>query len=470
MSQDIKRQLDPIFMAKTVAVYGASNRPRKWGYSIVERLVKSGFPGAIYPVNPRETEILGQPVYPSIFDVPKPVDLVVFTVPAASVPQAMRDCIAHGVRGALVISAGFAEVGEEGQRLQDEVVAIAREGGIRFVGPNCNGIWSSAAHLCLFEPRAPRAGPIALVSQSGVFGGYLAQLAEQKGYGLSKFISAGNQADLQTSDYLEYLAEDEDTRVIVLYVEGFKEGRRFLEVAREVVKRKPIVVYKAGRTTVGQRAVMSHTGSMMVEDNIFDAACRQAGLIRSYEAVFSFDMAEALAYCRIPRGRRVAVICISGGQGVVASDTCAFLGLEVPELDDETKNILKREHLAPHAPVPRNPIDLAGDLSTPLLFGRVAQLVAPLSYIDIIIMNSPQVDTAGGDPQAAGEARQAAEIIASIPSRWGKPVILLQIRGRERDPFESLFKGAGIVSYETPEECARAAFALARYGEVRRGL
>lgn len=469
MGKEIVSQLDPIFRARSVAIIGASNNPTKWGYSLVERPLRSGFGGPLYPINPREREVLGVPAYPSIAQVPGPVDLAVFTMPAAAVPAALEECLAHQVRGAVVISAGFAEAGPQGRALQEELVRVARRGGIRFVGPNCNGIWSSAAGLSLFSSSAPKPGPFAFVSQSGAFGGQLAQMAMAKGYGLSKFISSGNQADLNDADYLEYLAEDPDTKVIVLYVEGLREPRRFLETAREVVRHKPIVVYKAGRTPVGGRAVLGHTGSLMMAEAVFEALCQQVGLIRAYESSHPFDMAEALASCPLPKGRRVGIIAMTGGQCVITSDFCAYLGLEVPELDAQTQGRL-REILAPHAPPPRNPVDIAGDFRTPLTFARLAEELARLNYIDTIIISPPSGGLAR-DPAASGAAlsplREAAERIAAIPSQYGKPVI---VAGNLRQGQEALvepFRQAGIPSYATPEECARAVYALVRYAEVR---
>jgi len=265
----------------------------------------------------------------------------------------MKECIEKGVKGAIVITAGFAEIGPEGKALEDEVVAIAKDGGIRFIGPNCMGIWSAAGTLSLSFEKAPLPGPIAFVSQSGTFGGVLAEIAGTKGYGMSKFISIGNQGDLSAADFLEYLAQDEDTKVILFYLEGFKDGARFFDVAKEVIKNKPIVIYKAGSTEPGRRATQSHTASVAGSDEIFDAVCRQVGLIRTHETLQSFDIAEVLARQPLPKGRRVAILG-SGGQGVVTADACAALGLEVPELDIDTVNSLQ-ESMPSYAPTQKTP-------------------------------------------------------------------------------------------------------------------
>jgi len=469
LTKDIIRQLDPIFKARSIAVIGASNTPHKWGNRMVSRPLKTGYRGAIYPVNQKEKEVEGLPAYKNIGDIPYDVDLAVFTIPAAAVPQSMAECVSKGVKGAVLITAGFAETGEEGRVLQDEVVRVAREGGIRFVGPNGMGIWSSIAYLNLSFDEAPHKGHIAFVSQSGTFGGLLAQVANLKGYGLSKFISIGNQADLKAADYLEYLGEDEDTKAIVFYMEGFQDGRRFFEVAREVVRKKPIVIYKAGRSEASARATISHTSSLIGSDEVFEALCKQAGLIRAYEATHPFDMAEALISQPLPRGNRVAIIG-SGGQGVTTSDACGVLGLEVPEFDGKTKAMLKKA-LPPHAPVPSNPVDFAAAMRTSLDEARVAEAIARIDYVDGIITNAPSYRfSRASNADTARIAIEGTELLASIPGKYGKPVITLKWRRSDNDILQDILKNARIPAYETPEQCARAMYALARYAQVRREL
>ncbi|UCB42605.1 MAG: CoA-binding protein [Dehalococcoidales bacterium] len=466
MPSYIVRQLDPIFKAKSVAIIGASREPFKWGGRTLLTIIMSGYCGEIYPVNPKEKEIAKLPCYPSVRDIPYDVDMAVIVVPAAVAPQAMADCVAKGVGGVVMITAGFAEASEEGRVLQDELVKVAREGGIRFVGPNGMGIYSSAVklNLCLHDTVKP--GKIAFVSQSGTFGGLLAEFAERKGYGLSKFISIGNQADLNAADYVEYLGEDNDTGAIVLYMEGFKDGDRFFKIAREVIKKKPILMYKAGRTEAAARATMSHTSSLAGSDEIVEAMCRQVGIIRASEVTHPFDMAEALIGLPLPRSNRVAIIG-SGGQGVVTSDTCESLGLRVPAFDRETSMKLKKV-LPPHAPVPSNPVDFAGGMRGPLDEVQVADALAQIDYIDGIICNTPHFH---GDDNSdeVKTAVQGAEIVAAIPKKYGKPVVTLSWHGHGGGgAIGDVMKAAGIPSYETPEQCARAMMALSQYAEVRR--
>ncbi len=468
VERSVVEQLRPIFEPKTVAVIGASNDLAKFGGRAFFLPLETGYKGTIYPVNPNREQIWGVKAYPSVLDIPDDIDLAVISVVAPLVPEAMEECVKKGVKGAVIITAGFAETGEEGRKLQEEVVRIAHEGGIRFVGPNSNGMWSSRVKLNLLFLSAPMPGPISFISQSGTLGGFLFELATSKGYGFSKFVSSGNQASLNVCDYLEYLAQDEDTRAIVLYIEGIAEGSRFVQVAREVVRRKPIVAYKGGRTAVGSRATLSHTASLAGSDEVFEAACKQAGIIRCYEVIHPFDLAEALACQPVPKGKRVTIIG-SGGQCVATADACASLGLELPEFDSDTKRRLK-EVLPPHAPVPTNPVDTAAP-QDPMTLPRVAEILASLDYIDGIITHAPFV---GWDlsPQRIRELLTETEMVTTIPQRYGKPVVCVGVAMRfpGTNLTQDLYRRARIPIYATPEESARAMYGLMRYGEIRRQL
>ena len=469
MTSKIVRQLDPIFKAKSIAVIGASNTPPKWGFRMVNNLLVTGYRGAIYPVNPNEKVVCGLTSYANVRDIAYDVDMAVVVVPASSVLQTMTDCVAKGIKGAVIITAGFAETSKEGQRLQDEVVKIAQKGGIRFVGPNVMGIYSSVATLNLCFDTLPPKGRIAFVSQSGTFGGFLAMRASAAGYGLSKIISIGNQADLKAADYLEYLCEDEDTGAIVFYMEGFKDGRQFFEIAQRVIKKKPIIIYKAGKTPAAVRATMSHTSSIAGSDQVFDAMCKQVGIIRAYETFHPFDMAEALVNMPLPKGNSVAIIG-GGGQGVVTSDICESLGLKVPELDEETRKKFK-QGLSPQAPMPNNPFDFAGGLRTPLDEAKIVDALAQIDYIDGIITNMPTMDLTRGPVGDVGRiAIEGAEILAAIPKKYGKPVVTLRWRVSKEDIVENIVRSARIPVYDTPERCAQAMYALVEYARIRRQL
>lgn len=469
---NVTQQLDPIFKPRSIAVIGASDIPERWGYRMLSNSLSSGFRGPIYPVHPSAKVMLGLKVYPSVLAIPGPVDLAVIVVPAAVVPQVVAECVQKGVKGAVLITAGFAEVGPQGKAAQDAIIDAARRGGLRLLGPNCLGIFSAAASLNLCFKDAPEPGHIAFISQSGTFGGYLAETAVAKGYGLSAFVSIGNQADLTATDFLEYLKEDGNTKAVALYLEGVKDGRRFMEVARQTVKRKPVLLYKAGRTEAGARATRSHTGALAGQDTVFDAMCRQAGIMRAEEVLEVFDMAQALVHQPLPRGRRIAILG-SGGLGVVTSDACCRLGLEVPEFDSATQSELKK-HVSPHAPTPRNPFDFAGGGRTASAEAEVVEEIARLPYIDGIIMPSPMRILAGTVAEEVQDTAAACERVAAIPGKHGKPLILMNWSARRKgigaDVSISILTAAGIPLYDTPEQCAHAMYSLARYAEIKREL
>ena len=337
--------------------------PGKWGFGVFSRLLLSHADRQLYPVNRQAAEVLGVRAYPDVGSIPGPVELAVIAVPPPAVPQVMRECAAKGVKAAVVITAGFGETGDEGKALENDVLAIARDAGLRFVGPNCMGHFSTASNLHTFGGESVREGAIACVSQSGNFGGYMLRRGNDMGVGFSKFVSTGNEADLHFEDYVEYLASDEQTKVITGYVEGLREPRRFFSLASEVTKRKPIVLIKVGRTSEGAKAAWSHTAALSGEDAVYDAALRQCGVIRVDEVDEMFDVAIALIGQPRPRGRRVGILTGGGGFGVVATDACVKFGLEVPPLLPQTLETLNSR--MPDRWSHANPVDMVGtnDLS-----------------------------------------------------------------------------------------------------------
>jgi acyl-CoA synthetase (NDP forming) len=466
MSEELVRQLEPIFKATSVAIIGASKDQSKWGGRTLNRALESGFRGPIYAVNPRETEIAGLKVYKDVQDIPDPVDLAVFTIPAELMPKAMESCVKKGVRGGVIISADFAETGAHGRELQEETVRIAREGGIRFIGPNGNGMWTAAVNLNISPLPTPAHGGLAFISQSGMFGGAAGRAAQLGGYGLSMFVSMGNQADITVADYVEYLEQDDSTKVIALYVEGFKDGRRFAEIAKRVTQKKPIVILKGGRSSQGARATLSHTASIAGEDRVFDAMCKQTGLIRVYQLEHLWVAAQALLRLPIPRQGRVAIVG-NGGENVVCVDTLISLGLEVPEFHEEDKLALK-EMLPPHAPIPQNPVDFAAGA-----FGceeevAVLEKMASLDNIDAIITGPPR----GQSIHVRGLAEQKKAVITAldqfckIPEKYGKPLL---VRSMGTDSLtKEMLRAAKIPIFGSTEECSLAMSALYQYGQIHR--
>jgi acyl-CoA synthetase (NDP forming) len=464
----IKAQLDPIFCPRSVAIVGASNNPDRWGYETAYNVLNwSQFRGEVYPINPKDEVVHGLKAYKSVMEVPGPIDLAVIVVNASQVVDVFRECAEKKVGGAVIITAGFAEVGDEGARLQEELTRLSRESGIRFVGPNCNGLWTSAVRLNLNFWNLVKPGPIAFISQSGTMGDYMFEVSEVKGYGFSKIVSSGNQASLDVCDYLEYLADDEDTGAVALYMEGVKDGRRFLEAARKATARKPVLAYKVGRTQAGSRAAATHTASLTGSSRLFDAACRQAGVLVCEDMLEMFDFADTLAHQPLPPGNRVGIASGGGGFCVVTAEACAKAGLEVPVLDEEAQREVL-EHVREFSPSPLNPLDLIARKSH-LDYGAAIEILAKQDYIDGLIIMPPY----GGFRRASSLESmkglvECCTTLADIPRKYQKPVLAFASREYRRTATYEILERGKIPFYESPETCARAMKALCSYGEYRR--
>lgn len=468
MKRTLKEQLDSIFRPRSVAVIGASNNPNRWGYgTMISILDWSQFRGEIYPINPKEDSVLGLKAYKSVLDVPGPIDLAVIVVNAGQVIDVFKQCIEKGVGGAVVITAGFAEIGPEGARRQEELTKLSLESGIRFVGPNCNGIWTSAVRLNLCFWDVVRPGPTSFVSQSGTMGDYLFEVAQAKGYGSAKFVSSGNQASLDVCDYLEYLCDDDETKTITLYLEGVKDGKRFLEIARKTTPKKPILAYKVGRTEAGARAAASHTASLTGSTQLFDAACRQAGVIICEDMLEMFDFAEAFGSQPLPKGNRIGIASGGGGFCVVTAEACAKSGLEVPVLDQNARaDILG--HVREFSPTPINPVDLIARKSHKD-YAAAIEVIAKQDYIDGLIIMPPY----GGfrrteSPETMTQLVEGCSIIADIPKKYGKPVLAFAMREYKTSGTYEILKRGDIPFYESPETCARVMKTLCSYSHYRR--
>ena len=376
--------LDSLFKPESIAVIGASNNPGKWGFLVLMNLLLGGFKGKIYPINPREKEILGFKVYPSISETPGPVDLAIVILPPKKTPEVIRDC-AGKVKTALVITAGFGEIGPDERKLEDELIEAAREGGIRVVGPNCNGAMCSSpsSMYALMPSYFPRPGKISMASQSGNVGGIMLRTALKRDCGFAKYVSAGNEADLHMEDYFEYFLDDPDTEVILSYVEGARDGKRLMEVARKVAPHKPIVMIKGGRTPAGTVAASSHTGSLAGSDAVFSAMCKQSGITLVEDMEELLDVALALVRQPPPLGRRVGVLTTGGGLGVLSSDILDSIGLEVAQLSERT--IGKLDAVLPPWWNKGNPVDLVAGLSKSSVQGCLEAL-ATADEVDCILM------------------------------------------------------------------------------------
>ncbi len=507
--------LTPFFNPSGVAVIGASADPRKLSHGVLRNCLSYGYTGAVYPVNPRASEILGLPCYPDIDTVPDPVELAVLMVPAAACPDVLEACGRRGLKGAIVISGGFHEVGAEGAALEQELLRIARQHNMRLIGPNCVGTLDAHTGLnTTFIRTMPKPGPIAFVSQSGAICGGILEWTAGKGIGFSRFATLGNAADVTETDLLAELADDPNTRVIVAYVEAIRDGRRFIDTARRITPHKPILVIKAGRTQAGTRAVSSHTGSLAGEMAAYDAAFAQAGVLRVDTVEELFDHALALAYGPLPRGRRVAVVTNAGGPASLAADALEQAGMAMPATPPETQALLAA-FTHPEAQL-SNPVDMLGGAEPAQFEQAVAALLASDAFDAVLPILVPQalVDPAavaeaigraaqgsrygadaystneargsryGADAYSTGEARgsrygedaystgeaRGSRYGEDAYSTGGKPVVAC-FMGDEvvRQPMAVLHQHQ-IASYIFPEQAARALGALGRYAQVQSRL
>jgi len=352
--------LECFFEPKSVAVVGASRNPLKFGHSLLENLLDLEFKGKIYVVNPNADEVLGLKAYPKVSSIDEDVELAIIIVPASKVPEIMRDCSEKHVKGVVICSSGFREAGEAGRKLEEEVMTIAEKAGIRIIGPNTTGILNTSNNFTTSFVPLPRLkkGNVAFIAQTGLFAAAAFWwIVSKQPFGISKIIGLGNKCDVDDAEVLEYLAQDEDTRVIAIYMEGVKNGRKLLEVFKKVTRKKPIIILKSGRTAAGMRASLSHTGSLAVKDEVFDAVCKQTGVIRvSGDLDELLDVTKAFALQPLPRGNKIAIITVSGAGGVMAADECAKQDLELAALSNETLRRIRSG--MPSWAVVNNPVDI----------------------------------------------------------------------------------------------------------------
>jgi acetate---CoA ligase (ADP-forming) len=433
--------LEEFFSPRSVAVVGASRQEQKLGYSVLANILEGRFPGKVFPINPGATEILGQACYPRIQDAPGPVDLAVIVVPRDAVAEAMRDCATANVSGAVVITAGFRETGVEGSEKEREIIQIARNAGIRVMGPNCLGVIDTYSSLnATFAAVAPMRGGISLLSQSGALCTSILDWAQREKVGFSKFVSVGNKADIDEIDLLEAMAADPKTRVVVGYLEGITNGQRFMKVASEISKRKPIIIMKSGTTAAGQRAVSSHTGSLAGSDAAYDAAFRQAGVVRAYSLEELFDFAVAFARQPVPTGRRVAIVTNAGGPGIMAADACEKNDVQLASFNSQTIDKLRAG--LPDAAGLYNPVDVLGDARSDRYQLAVDAMMRDPNVDSIVVLLTPQAMT---DIEGVGK------VVAHAASRGRKPVLASFMGGERVTPGIEIMQAQQVPNYPFPE-------------------
>jgi len=456
-----------LFSPSSVAVIGASNTVGSWGNNAVKGLLNTGG-RRIYPVNPNAAEILGIKAYPSVLDIPDSIELAVIVVTAQLAPRVLRECVTKGVKTAVIISSGFAETGEEGRKLEAELTEIARQGGLRFIGPNSMGHADTGSQLSTFGQAGemPR-GPVAVLSQSGNMCLKIVRSLAETGVAFSKYVSTGNEADLYMEDYLEYLAEDDNTKIIAAYIEGLRDGRRFLTLARKITARKPFIAVKVGGTKESAKAVRSHTGALAGEDAVYTAAFKQTGVIRVEDDDELGDMVLALLNGPLPRSNRVGILSIGGGPGALTAEACEREGLRIGTLEESTLQKLDK-YLPPRWPR-RNPVDMAGPSAAE--FAIIVDLLLALledANIDAVLLLAPivmdkalLVNRMGLNSEQIKAYREKEQrnlrSISEKAEKYGKPVFLMwQSRGFSTDPeLSSLFRHEKIIVQSNAHMAAR---------------
>ena len=449
--------LDRLFSPRSIAVIGASKTVGKVGYLTLSNLVQSGFQGPIVPVNSAGGELLGLPVYKHLADYPDAIDLVVIAVPAEMVPAAASEAVAKKAGAVVVVASGFKEAGPEGRALEDELIAICRRGGVRLLGPNCLGVINTAIRMnASFSRRIPQAGSMAIFSQSGALCTAMMDIADERELGVSKAISIGNKADITEVDVLEALAEDEDTKVIVGYLEDISDGDRFVKAAEAASNRKPVVILKAGTTTAGSRAAANHTGVLVGKDTAYGAAFKRAGICRADTFDALFDSATALALQPTPKGDRVLIITNSGGSGTISADAVEKAGLSVAMLGEELALQLRRA--LPAAAFIDNPIDISA-AAEPRHYAAALDIVAAEGSFDaVLIVLAPQYMT---EPAATVRA-----IVAHLDENM--PVLAAFLGGGDIMPSRQELAAAGLPFYDSPERAVTALKAMHEYGVWQR--
>ena len=450
--------LRPLLAPRSVAVIGASVRPRAVGHEVLRNILEGGFAGTVHVVNPKHDAVLGVPSVPSALDLPVAPDLAIVAVPAAQVLDVVRACGERGTRGVVLLTAGFGETGQAGQALQQEIVAAARRHGMRLIGPNCLGLVNTDPAVRLnatFAPLPMQPGNLGLVSQSGALGIAVLAAAKRCGLGISQFVSVGNKADVSGNDLLLAWERDERTSVIALYLESFGNPRKFSRIARRVSRTKPIIAIKAGRTPAGQRAGQSHTAAAASSDAVVDAMFEQAGVLRVDTMEQMLDVARVLSDQPLPAGPRVAIVGNSGGPGILAADAAEAAGLTVVELDDATVSLVQQT--VSSAASCQNPIDL-GAAAQPAEAGEAVRVLLAAQEVDAVLTVFTETLVANPD--------QVMAAVVTAAAGSGKPVVATQVGGEARSvPVPGTKRAVPVFTF--PEPAAAAIGFAYRYAGIR---
>ncbi|MEM4888233.1 MAG: CoA-binding protein [Thermosphaera sp.] len=456
--------IEKFFNPESVAIVGASDKPGKVGKVILENFVKK-FKGEIYPVNPNYESIMGLKCYKKVSELPKAPDLAVIVIPADGVPEVLEDLGEKGTKAVIIISGGFRETNTpRGEMLENKVKEIASKYGMRIVGPNCIGIfdnWSGVDTFFLPEEKMkrPPRGHVGFISQSGAFASALIDWMAYNNIGVSRAVSYGNKVDVDDVDLLKFFKDDEKTKIVLMYLEGLKtnRGKEFIRVAREVVKVKPVVIYKAGKTSRGSMAAASHTAALAGDYSLYKSAIKQAGLIEADSFDDIMDITKILLTQPLMKGNKVYIVTDAGGVGVMLTDALTTQGFELPrtppELKEELKNILP-----PHCII-ENPIDLTGDTDDER-YMKVLEKILPRSDVDAVVVVAL--------PQVPGIRGAIADYLIESKKKYGKPIIALAIGGEEAKKISEKLESGGVPVFESPERAAKALKALYTYSMIKK--
>ena len=450
------KDLNKMFKPESVAVIGASNTPGKVGYIIVDNLINDGFEGEIYPVNPKGGEILGKKAYTNITEIPGDVDLAIITIPSPFVNPAVKECGEKGVKNMVVITAGFKEVGGEGAKLEAELTALGEEYGINIIGPNSLGITDSHTPLNgSFSQMMPPTGNIAFISQSGAMMVAIIDWSVTSGIGFSKVISLGNKAGVNEIELLQYLAEDDETAVIICYLESISEDEDFVRTMRETAVKKPIIILKSGSSSAGAEAASSHTGALAGSDLAFDTAFHQSGIMRVETMAELFDLGLAFSKAPLPKGDNVAIITNAGGGGVLTVDAMEKAGLKLVQFDEETTEKLKE--CVTEEGSAKNPIDVLGDAPVSRYKESLEIVLGHEDVDSLIVMVCP---TASADPDGIAQA------ILEERKEFEKPIIVVNMGGPSFEDANDALRENGVPTYVFPETAVTALEAMTRYAKL----
>ncbi len=457
--------LEKIFNPASIAIVGASETPGKAAERRTRSLLEGGYPGKVFLINPKREKLFGRKAYPSLEAVPEPVDLVMIVIPAPFIPDVITQCVEKQAKGAIIITAGLGETGKEGKEIEARILENAGKGDVRIIGPNCSGMFSRSARMNLLGVPPIEPGPVAIIAQSGNIIDSLTHYAKVQGIGFSKIISAGNAIGVKFHEYIEYLGDDPDTKVICMYMEGIKDGDKLVAAARKVTRKKPIIALKVGRSGAGARAAASHTGSLAADDKVVEAAFEQAGILRVTNVDVMFDLAECFSKLPLPRGRRVAIMSEGGGDNSVAADNAEAHGLEVPVLSEETQEKI-RPFLLKGMPA-QNPIDYGGTAEeNPHMITECCRVCMETDEVDAVYITG----FFGGFKEIIAPHVEALEIqtakdLTGFVKTYRKPIIVHTSFAHE--PFESLriLKDNGIPVFASSERTAFCLGAMARAAE-----